>query len=121
MSLFWIFATAFLLAAFVFVFLPLNRVKEKGAQRTMLAIVLIVPLAAISLYGVFSNYDPVGAHVHERAVKVFCLLNGIEGLLLPDLLIHHQERSHQIIPNTREKAERLAAQEERFRKGRSST
>ena len=63
MSLFWIFATALLLAAFVFVFLPLNRVKERGAQRTMLAIVLIVPLAAISLYGVFSNYDPVGAHV----------------------------------------------------------
>ena len=79
MSLFWIFATALLLAAFVFVFLPLNRLKEKGAQRTMLSIVLIVPLAAISLYGVFSNYDPVGAHVGVD--PVVDMVTGLESRL----------------------------------------
>ncbi len=62
MSLFWMFATALLLAAFAFVFLPLSRVKEKGARLTMLAIVLIVPLGVVLLYMAFSNYDPQAAH-----------------------------------------------------------
>lgn len=62
MSLFWIFATALLLAVFVLAFVPLRRVKEKGARWTMLAIVLIVPLAAILLYQAFSNYLPQAAH-----------------------------------------------------------
>lgn len=58
MSLFWMFAMALLLAVLVLVFVPLNRVKEKGARRTMMAIFLMVPLAAILLYQAFSNYDP---------------------------------------------------------------
>ncbi|MCH6573565.1 MAG: hypothetical protein IH809_07985, partial [Proteobacteria bacterium] len=58
MSLFWMYATALLLAVFVLVFVPLSRVKEKGARRTMMAIFLIVPLTAILLYQAFSNYDP---------------------------------------------------------------
>lgn len=69
MSLFWIFATALLLAIFVLAFVPLNRVKEKGARLTMLAIVLIVPLAAILLYQAFSNYVPQAAHASVDPVE----------------------------------------------------
>ncbi len=69
MSLFWIFATALLLAVFVLAFVPLNRVKEKGAHWTMLAIVLIVPLAAILLYQAFSNYIPQAAHASVDPVE----------------------------------------------------
>ena len=58
MSLFWIFAAVMLLVAIVFVFWPLSRVKEKGARRTMLSIVLIAPLGVVLLYQEFSNYDP---------------------------------------------------------------
>lgn len=69
MSLFWIFATALLLAVFVLAFVPLNRVKEKGARWTMLAIVLLVPLAAILLYQAFSNYIPQAAHASVDPVE----------------------------------------------------
>ncbi len=69
MSLFWMFATALLLAAFAFVFLPLSRVKKKGARLTMLGIVLIVPLGVVLLYEAFSNYDPQAAHAGINPVE----------------------------------------------------
>ena len=69
MSLFWIFATALLLAVFVLAFVPLRRVQEKGANWTMLVIVLVVPLAAILLYQAFSNYVPQAAHASVDPVE----------------------------------------------------
>lgn len=69
MSLFWIFATALLLAVLLLAFVPLRRVKEKGARWTMLAIVLLVPLAAILLYQAFSNYVPQAAHASVDPVE----------------------------------------------------
>ena len=66
MSLFWIFATALLLAVFVLAFVPLSRVKENGARWTMLAIVLIVPLAAILLYQTFVSSSPKSLADHQR-------------------------------------------------------
>jgi len=42
------------------------------------------------------RHDPIGAHVHERTLKVFSLLRQIESLYLPDLLTHAQKRSHKI-------------------------
>ena len=58
MSLFWIFAMVLLIVAFGFAFLPLNRLKEKNGNSTMLVIVLVVPLASVLLYQAFSNFDP---------------------------------------------------------------
>ncbi|MCZ6560422.1 MAG: hypothetical protein O6931_06005 [Gammaproteobacteria bacterium] len=58
MSLFWIFAMVLLIVAFGFTFLPLNRLKKKNGNSTMLVIVLVVPLASILFYQAFSNYDP---------------------------------------------------------------
>ncbi len=79
MSLFWIFATALLLAVLLLAFVPLRRVKEKGARRMMLAIVLIVPLAAILLYQAFSNYDPEAIHASVDPVEE--MVAGLESRL----------------------------------------
>ncbi len=54
------------------------------------------------------RHDPIGAHVHERTLKVFCLLHGIENRLLPGLLTHVQARSHQIFALSRAEAEQRA-------------
>jgi len=56
----------------------------------------------------FFRHDPIGAHVHERAVPVFCLLKGLENLLLPDVLKHRQARSHGIRGRSRAEAQKEA-------------
>jgi hypothetical protein len=43
------------------------------------------------------RHDPVGAHVHERTLPVFCKVMGIENVHLPGILDHRQARSHGII------------------------
>lgn len=53
--------------------------------------------------------DPVGAHVHERAVPVFCHLRGIDNRWVPDVLTHAQARSHGILARPQEQARALAA------------
>ena len=54
------------------------------------------------------RHDPIGAHVHERTIKVFCLLNGLDNFLLPDVLVHRQRRAHGIFALSQEEAARLA-------------
>lgn len=61
----------------------------------------------LPLTPLFSN-DPIGAHVHERTIPVFCLLNDIENLHLPDVLEHEQARSHGIFAVPQEEARRCA-------------
>ena len=56
------------------------------------------------------RHDPIGAHVHERTLKVFCLRHGIESHYVPDLLKHAQERSHQIYALSRQEALRRATE-----------
>jgi len=46
---------------------------------------------------VYFRHDPVGAHVHERTLPMFCETQGIENVLIPDVLEHRQQRSHGII------------------------
>jgi hypothetical protein len=45
------------------------------------------------------RHDREGAHVHERTLKVFGLLNGIENYCVADILVHRQEESHGISVN----------------------
>ena len=40
------------------------------------------------------RHDPLGAGVHERAVSVFCMLNGLEDRCVPGVLEHTQAVSH---------------------------
>lgn len=40
------------------------------------------------------RHDPVGGHVHERMIPIYCILNDIEICSLPALLTHHQKASH---------------------------
>lgn len=54
------------------------------------------------------RHDPIGAHVHERALKVFCLLQQKENRYLPDLLTHAQKRSHKIFALSQEEARQRA-------------
>jgi hypothetical protein len=54
------------------------------------------------------RHDPLGAHVHERALPVFCILKGFENLLLPDVLEHEQKRSHGIRARSWEEARKVA-------------
>lgn len=56
------------------------------------------------------RHDPIGAHVHERTLKVFCLRHGIENHHLPDLLKHAQERSHRIFALSRQEALQRASE-----------
>ena len=51
------------------------------------------------------RHDPIGAHVHERALPVFCMLRDLENFLLPDVLEHQQERSHGILARSWEEAQ----------------
>ena len=45
------------------------------------------------------RHDPMGSHVHERAIPVFCLLNQIEDRYVPGVLEHEQVASHGIEPS----------------------
>jgi hypothetical protein len=54
------------------------------------------------------RHEPIGAHVHERLLKIFCLLNDLENVYLPDLLTHTQARSHQIFALSRDEAAQRA-------------
>jgi len=54
------------------------------------------------------RHDPVGAHVHERCVPIYCMSRGIENYHLPGLLQHHQKRSHGAFVKTLEEAQRIA-------------
>lgn len=40
--------------------------------------------------------DPISAHVHERAVKIFCILFNLGVRYLPHVLKHWQKKSHKI-------------------------
>jgi len=40
--------------------------------------------------------DPLGAHVHERSIKVFAILNGIKTFAIKNVLTHWQKKSHKI-------------------------
>jgi hypothetical protein len=50
------------------------------------------------------RHDSIGAHVQERALRIFCLLQNRENIYLPDLLTHAQARSHKIFALSREEA-----------------
>lgn len=54
------------------------------------------------------SHDPIGAHVHERTIPLFCLLNEIENLYIPGVLEHEQARSHGILAVSQEQARRRA-------------
>lgn len=54
------------------------------------------------------RHDPIGAHVHERAVPVYCLLNDIEIACVPGLLHHDRLISHGILAVPQDEARRLA-------------
>lgn len=62
----------------------------------------IVPLTVVY------RHDPIGAHVHERLLKIFGLLNDQPGRYLPSLLTHAQKRSHQIFAHSWEEARQRA-------------
>jgi hypothetical protein len=40
--------------------------------------------------------DKLGAHVHERVIKVFAILNDYKTFYLPNILKHWQDKSHKI-------------------------
>lgn len=40
------------------------------------------------------RHDPLGAHVHERAVPVYCMVRGLANRCVPGVLSHQQRRSH---------------------------
>lgn len=42
------------------------------------------------------HHDPIGAHVHERALPVFCMMMGLQNVLQPGVLEDLQARSHGI-------------------------
>lgn len=50
------------------------------------------------------RHDPIGAHVHERTLNVFCLLHGLDSQCLSGLLTHAQRRSHQILAVSQKEA-----------------
>jgi hypothetical protein len=54
------------------------------------------------------RHESIGAHVHERALKIFCFLHDKESIYLPDLLTHLQARSHKIFALSREEAAQRA-------------
>lgn len=54
------------------------------------------------------RHDPIGAHVHERTLPIFCILNGLENSVLPDVLKHLQQRSHGIFARSWDEAEQEA-------------
>lgn len=43
------------------------------------------------------EHDPIGAHVHERTLPIFCMTNGLENLVLRDALRHEQRKSHSVL------------------------
>lgn len=51
--------------------------------------------------------DPVGAHVHERCVPIYCMIRGIENFYIPDLLQHYQKLSHGARVKTLKEAQKL--------------
>ena len=40
------------------------------------------------------RHDLSGSHVHERAVSIFCMVSGIDEVLVPDTVEHEQRWSH---------------------------
>ena len=62
-----------------------------------------MPLATVFLH------DPVGAHVHERTVPIFCLLNQIANTYVPGVLEHTQARSHGVLAVSQEEAHARAS------------
>ncbi len=65
------------------------------------------------------RHDPVGAHVHERSVPIYCMNRGIENYYLPGLLQHHQKRSHGARVKTLEEAQRIAREIQHGREAES--
>jgi len=55
------------------------------------------------------RHDPIGAHVHERTIPIFCKLNQIENVYIPGVLKHTQARSHGILAISQEEARDRAA------------
>ena len=49
----------------------------------------------IPLTEIFKN-EKLGAHVHERVIKVFAILNEIGTYYIPNVLNHWQDKSHKI-------------------------
>ncbi|MCP4968125.1 MAG: hypothetical protein GY926_23180 [bacterium] len=62
-----------------------------------------MPLTTVFLH------DPVGAHVHERTVPIFCLLNQIANTYVPGVLEHTQARSHGVLAVSQEEARTRAS------------
>jgi hypothetical protein len=54
------------------------------------------------------RHDPVGAHVHERTVPIYCMIRGIENFYLRELLQHYQRLSHSARVRTLEEAQQHA-------------
>jgi hypothetical protein len=65
------------------------------------------------------RHDPVGAHVHERSVPIYCMIRGIENFYLPELLQHYQKLSHGARVKTLEEAQKLALVIRRCRESES--
>ena len=49
----------------------------------------------IPMSELFKN-EPLGAHVHERSIKVFSILKKYRNCYVPSVLIHEQDKSHKI-------------------------
>ncbi len=54
------------------------------------------------------QHDPLGAHVHERALPAYCFTMGLQNLVLPGVLQHRQARSHGIFARSWKEAEEQA-------------
>ena len=54
------------------------------------------------------RHDPIGAHVHERALPIFCLTSELTNVILPGVLTHQQARSHGILARSWEEARQQA-------------